>query len=239
LKRDLALIVKRRLPVLIFKELMATSRKSELLKIYKRLFQHFGPQHWWPAESPFEVIVGAILTQNTAWSNVEKAIINLKKQNLLSCGAILKIPDKDLASLIKPSGYYNQKAKRLKDFCTFFLKEYSGDIEKMFSEEIGVLREKLLSVKGIGPETADSILLYAGNMPVFVVDTYTYRILSRHGLIPDEISYEEIQSLFMDFLDSDAELFKEFHALLVMTGKHFCKKKPKCSGCPLEDYDSN
>ncbi len=215
---------------------MTHSRKNELLEIYRLLYQYFGPQHWWPAETPFEVMIGAILTQNTAWDNVTKAIENLKNANTLDCEAILDIPVEDLAVLVRPSGYYNQKARRLKSFCFFLKENYACNLEAMFSEEMYSLRRKLLSVKGIGPETADSILLYAGNLPIFVVDTYTYRILSRHGLIPEEAGYDEIQALFMDSLDHDVELFKEYHALLVMTGKNYCKKKPKCEGCPLVGF---
>lgn len=215
---------------------MTVSAASRLIEIYQRLYRHFGPQNWWPADSPFEVIIGAILTQNTAWENVKKAIENLKEANVVSCEAILNIPVEKLALLVRPSGYFNQKAKRLKNFCYFLSENYSCDLKAMFSEDMHVLRKKLLSVKGIGPETADSILLYAGDLPIFVVDTYTYRILSRHNIIPDETSYEEIQALFMDSLDNDIDLFKEYHALLVMTGKNYCKKKPSCEGCPLVGF---
>ncbi len=212
---------------------MTDSAKTELLEMYHRLFEHFGPQHWWPADGPFEVIVGAILTQNTAWNNVTKAIRNLKKAGVLSCHAILDVPLEKLAELVRPSGYFNQKAKRLKNFCSFLAENYGCDLKSMFAEETGVLRDKLLSVKGIGPETADSILLYAGNLPVFVVDTYTYRVCSRHGLVAEETSYDEMQALFMNSLDPDVKLFKEYHALLVMTGKNYCRKKPRCQECPL------
>ncbi len=215
---------------------MTHSRKNALLEIYRLLYQYFGPQHWWPAETPFEVIIGAILTQNTAWDNVTKAIENLKKANVLSCEAIFDIPVEKLAQLVRPSGYFNQKARRLKNFCYFLSENYGCDLKTMFTEDMYVLRKKLLSVKGIGPETADSILLYAGDLPIFVVDTYTYRILSRHNIIPEETSYEEIQALFMDSLDNDIDLFKEYHALIVMTGKNYCKKKPKCEGCPLVGF---
>ena len=215
---------------------MTDCTKNELLKIYNRLFEHFGPQNWWPGDSPFEVIVGAILTQNTAWDNVTKAIKNLKKAEALSCQVILELSQEELAKLVRPSGYFNQKAKRLKNFCFFLQKNYGGNLDEMFLEDMELLRDKLLSVKGIGPETADSILLYAGNLPIFVVDTYTYRIFSRHGLIPEETSYEEIQNFFMSSLDHDVELFKEYHALLVITGKNYCKKKPRCPECPLNGY---
>ena len=209
--------------------------KRQLYLLYQRLYSYFGPQHWWPADSPFEVMVGAILTQNTNWANVEKAINNLKKNKLLTLEALYKLPDKRLASLIRPSGYYNIKAKRLKEFLAFLFKAYQGSLKKISKVDTLTLRSLLLSVKGVGPETADSILLYALNKPVFVVDAYTKRILSRHSLLKEDSSYAEAQNLFMQNLKNDVKLFNEYHALLVKLGKEFClKAKPKCEICPLK-----
>ncbi|MFB3924649.1 MAG: endonuclease III domain-containing protein [Syntrophales bacterium] len=207
----------------------------KLLEIYNLLHAHFGDQGWWPADSPFEVIVGAILTQNTSWANVEKAIWNLKSAGLLTPGALRRIEVRRLAELIRPSGYYNIKTVRLKNFLNFLEEEYCSDLERMFAEDGHILRRKLLAVKGIGPETADSILLYAGNKPVFVVDVYTRRILERHRVIREGLGYEEIQSLFMDNLPASAELFNQYHALIVNAGKSFCRKRPRCGSCPLGD----
>jgi len=210
--------------------------KKVLREIYERLYEFFGPQGWWPAETPLEVCVGAILTQNANWKNVEKAISNLKKENLLSVSALYEVPLSKLSELIKPSGYYNIKAKRLKNFINFLVEHYEGDLARLEAEDPKVLRTKLLEIKGLGPETVDSILLYALNKPVFVVDAYTYRILSRHGLCPEVVTYEELQSLFEENLEKEVELYKEFHALLVALGKNFCKKRePLCKSCPLSD----
>ena len=203
--------------------------------IYKKLYSHFGPQYWWPAQTSFEVIVGAILTQNTNWLNVEKAINNLKKYNLLAPDKLYKLSHRRLAVLIRPAGYYNIKAKRLKSFLKFFIRHYHGNTRNMSSVNTNSLRQQLLSLKGIGPETADSILLYALARPVFVVDAYTKRILLRHRLIPDDADYHETQNLFMRNLKSEVKLFNEYHALLVKLGKEFClKNKPKCAICPLK-----
>lgn len=204
--------------------------------IYKLLYREYGPQGWWPGESQLECIVGAILTQNTSWSNVQKAIENLKSYNLISIDKLKLIRTQELAELIRPSGYYNQKAIKIKNFLSFLSNEYEGKIDNMFEEKTQPLREKLLNIKGIGPETADCILLYGGNKPIFVVDAYTYRILSRHGIVPDQTSYREMQELFMDSLPEDTEMFNEYHALLVKVGKEHCKKSnPICTGCPLEN----
>ncbi len=205
-----------------------------LLDIYDRLYAEFGPRYWWPAETPFEVMVGAILTQNTAWRNVEAAIENLKKNNLLSPEALFKASPGKIAGLILPSGYYNLKAKRLKKFLDYLFEKYDGQPEKMLRKRTSKLREELLSVNGIGPETADSILLYALNRPVFVVDAYTKRIFSRHGLIDANDSYEQIQSLFSENLPKRAKLYNEYHALIVCLGKLLCKKNPDCPHCPLK-----
>jgi endonuclease-3 related protein len=202
--------------------------------IYKKLYSAFGAQHWWPAESSFEVMVGAILTQNTSWLNVEKALGNLKKHNLLKLDKLLALPEKRLAFLLMPAGYYNIKAKRLKNFLRFLSGHYRGNIDNMALKSAALLRRQLLLVNGIGPETADSILLYALDKPVFVVDAYTKRILSRHGLIKEEATYEQVQGLFMKRLKRKAKLFNEYHALLVRLGKEFClKNNPKCLACPL------
>jgi len=208
--------------------------KTLLMKIYWKLFKAYGPRHWWPGETSFEVMVGAILTQNTSWGNVEKAIQRLKGEGVLNPEGIHYLKKSQLASLIKSSGYYRIKANRLKAFVDFLFDKYGGDIEKMREEPLGKLREKLLGVKGIGPETADSILLYGLRKSIFVVDAYTKRILSRHGLISEKASYEEVQNLFMDHLPNDEKLFNEYHALFVHLGKTVCKKMPKCDICPLQ-----
>ncbi len=208
---------------------------KNLLKIYQKLYQTFGPQHWWPGETPFEIAIGAILTQNTNWGNVEKAIDNLKKQNALSARVIHKMPVRLLSELIRPTGYFNIKAKRLKSFIDFLMNDYHGSMKKMKNEYLYLLREKLLSINGIGPETADSIILYALEKPVFVIDTYTKRVLSRHGIMNHEKSYDEFQELFYSALEKDVKLFNEYHALFVRIGKTFCKKKkPLCELCPLK-----
>jgi endonuclease-3 related protein len=201
--------------------------------VYKRLYQAFGARRWWPAETQFEVIIGAILTQNTNWKNVEKAIEKLKDKDLLNPARLYKIRNEELAELIRSSGYYNIKTKRIKNFIAFLQEEYRADLDRMFQEEMMVLRDKLLTIKGIGPETADSILLYAGEKPTFVVDAYTKRIFSRHGWISDNDNYEEIRNFFMENLNHDVQLFNEYHALLVYLGKEFCKKEPRCQECPL------
>jgi len=203
------------------------------LKIFKYLYKFYGPQDWWPAKTKLEVIIGAILTQNTAWSNVEKAIKNLKKYNLISADKLYKIKVDKLAQLIKPSGYYNIKAVRVKNFINFLFGQYQGSLHKMFREKDGVLRDRLLSVKGLGPETVDSILLYAADKPIFVVDAYTKRIFSRHHLVNRNDSYQDIQNKFMRCLKHDPYLFGEYHALIVELGKNACRKKPYCDRCPL------
>ncbi len=210
---------------------------KDLKEISEMLLGRFGPQRWWPGDSPFEVAVGAVLTQNTNWGNVEKAINNLKKAGKLSATAIHKMQTDQLAGLIRPSGYFNVKAKRLKSLIKWFIERFDGDTEKMFSQRLEDLREELLSVKGIGPETADSILLYAGGMPSFVVDAYTYRILLRHQLILEESTYDEIKSFFEDNLPQDVDRYNEYHALLVQVGKNYCKpREPACEKCPLYEF---
>ncbi len=209
------------------------SISKDLKVIYELLYKAFGPRNWWPADSPFEVAIGAILTQNTNWKNVEKAIANLKKANILSPEELHKIDIKNLAEHIKPAGYFNIKAKRIKNFMNWLFENYDGSLDQMFSEGLSSLRENLLSVNGIGAETADSILLYAGEMPTFVIDSYTCRILSRHEMLPDEGSYDDVKSLFEDNLPEDTQLYNDFHAQLVHLGNQFCKPKRKCEECPL------
>ena len=214
-------------------------KRDILLKIYQSIYNYFGPLNWWPGASPFEVMLGAILTQNTAWKNVEKAINNLKKENLLEPQKLYRIKQEELAQLIKPSGYYNIKARRLKNFINLFINDFKGSTEKMFSGDSGELRKKLLNVNGIGPETADSILLYAGEKPFFVVDAYTRRIFSRHKLISEDSTYYQIQEFFIKNLDRDVKLFNEFHAQIVMLGKTVCtSKNPDCTKCPISFLNS-
>jgi len=207
--------------------------KILLLNIYRKLYKAYGPRHWWPGETPFEVMVGAILTQNTSWRNVEKAIDRLKARKLLNVKGIRQLKRTELASLIKSSGYYRIKADRLKAFVDFIFEGYDGRIEKMGREKMEVLRPKLLKVKGVGPETADSILLYGLEKPIFVVDAYTKRILARHDIVSEKVRYDEVQKLFMDYLPRDGKLFNEYHALFVQLGKTLCKKIPKCDRCPI------
>lgn len=211
-----------------------TRRDDILHTAYDALFAAFGPQHWWPGDTPFEVVVGAILTQNTAWSNVERAIANLKRERVLSPRALRDIHPRRLARLIRPSGYFNIKAKRLKDFMRWLFAAHGGSLTRMFRRDLHTLRQQLLAVNGIGPETADSILLYAGQKPIFVVDAYTKRILSRHGLVAADASYDDVQRLFHAALPADVQLYNEFHALLVRLGKDYCQKRqPRCVECPL------
>jgi len=204
-----------------------------LLKIYQRLHESFGSQHWWPAKTPFEVIIGAILTQQTSWNNVEKAINNLKKEKLLDSKKLHEIKNEKLEKLIQSSGYYRQKTKKLKNFMNLLWENYDGILEKLFEQPIPKLRENLLSVNGIGKETADSIILYAANKPVFVIDAYTVRLMNRLG-ITQEKDYDKLQKLFQKNLPQDVQLFNEFHALIVKLGKDYCKKKPRCNKCPLK-----
>ncbi len=209
---------------------MTTDRLHHL---YRLMLERFGPQHWWPGETRIEIMVGAVLTQNTNWSNVEKAISNLKAAGVLGLDELERIAPPALAELIRPSGYYNIKAGRLKNLIHHIVREHH-DLDTFFSLETGELRQELLSCKGIGPETADSILLYAAARPVFVVDAYTHRLLLRHRLIWEEDGYYEMQELFESNLEADEKLFNEYHALIVRLGKEFCRKKnPRCDECPL------
>ena len=207
---------------------------ATLSEIYQRLFTAFGPQHWWPGNSPLEVALGAVLVQNTNWQNVAKAIENLRRADLLQTHALLAVPTEELEELIRPAGYFRIKARRLRSLLEFIVGRYDGSLEGMFSTDLCTLREELLAVHGIGPETADSILLYAGQLPVFVVDTYTHRVFARHGWIGFDADYHAIQDHFQSGLPEDVQLYNEYHALLVRLGKHYCRKKnPKCEQCPL------
>jgi endonuclease-3 related protein len=216
---------------------MPPARVGKLLQeLYDKLWQAFGPQGWWPGETPFEVAVGAILTQNTNWGNVARAIAALKDRDLLEPQALHDLPEAELAQLIRPAGYYNLKARRLKNFLDLLQGRYQGAMEVMAGDDLEDLRRRLLEVKGIGPETADSILLYALNKPTFVVDTYTFRVLSRHRLLPEACAYEELRRLFMDHLAADLGLYQEYHALLVRVGKEFCRPQPRCESCLLKGW---
>ncbi|MBA7506889.1 Endonuclease III [subsurface metagenome] len=206
-----------------------------LQNIYHQLINYYGPQHWWPAQEPFEVIVGAILTQAAAWGNVEKAITNLKAAKALSPKALRHLSLSEVATLIHPCGYYNAKALKLKSLAHWLGEYYNDNLNKLFATNTQRLRQELLSIHGIGQETADSIILYAANKPIFVIDAYTRRIINRIGLAPDSKSYTAYQALFMDNLPTDAELFNEYHALLVCLGKNVCRNRPLCQQCCLNN----
>ncbi len=202
--------------------------------MYERLYRALGPQGWWPGRTPLEISVGAILTQNTNWSNVARAIRALREARCLSFAALKAVPERRLARLIRPAGYFNIKARRLKHFIRYLDRNYGGSWRRMRRGPAQALRQELLAVNGIGPETADSILLYALKKPVFVVDAYTKRVLGRHGLLAEDIDYDHLQAIFMDHLPMREPLFNEFHALIVRLGKDYCKKtKPRCDVCPL------
>lgn len=238
---------------------------TTIRNFYLAMLQRWGPQNWWPAQSRFEVIAGAFLTQNTAWGNVEKALANLRRARALNLKAIRDIPSAELEQLVRPSGYFRQKAQRLKNFVAFLDQNYSGSLDRMFAQPTEKLRAELLSLNGVGPETADSILLYAGNHPVFVVDAYTRRILERHRMITKKTGYEEIRAMIEKAISSSepeslkvllsgteprhpvsrmsaaqrthlAQHYNEFHALIVRTGNEFCRSVPRCAGCPLERF---
>src|SRR6266436_4028192 len=205
-----------------------------LMRYFAAMSQALGPMQWWPAKTPFEVIVGAILTQNTSWTNVERAIANLRSAQMLTPSTITSARLSKLALLVRPSGYFRQKAEKLKAFVRFLQREYGSSLKRMFDTPTEVLREKLLSVHGIGPETADSILLYAGEHAVFVVDAYTHRIFGRHGITNGKLEYENVRALVEAALPRDSQLFNEFHALVGNTAKNWCRKKePRCAECPL------
>ncbi|MFA5865926.1 MAG: endonuclease III domain-containing protein [Phycisphaerae bacterium] len=217
---------------------MNTAKK--LMAHYETMLKSFSHQHWWPGDTPLEIMIGAVLTQNTNWKNVELAINNLKRENLLDIEKLVKIPPTDLAQLIKPAGYFTVKTKRLQNLIRFVWQNYKGDLGRFFDQSIGSLREELLSVSGVGPETADDIILYAAQKPTFVVDAYTYRIALRHHFIAQEDDYQTIKDFFESNLPADVHLYNEYHALLVAAGKNFCKRKiPLCDQCPLNIYDHN
>lgn len=209
--------------------------RQKLLTIYHQLMAHYGEQHWWPARGPFEVIIGAILTQSAAWGNVEKAITNLKTAKALSPEALRQLPTPELGKLIRPCGYYNAKALKLKSLVYWLGQHYDDDLNKLFATNIAHLRQQLLSINGIGEETADSIILYAANKPIFVIDAYTRRIINHIGLAPNSNNYAAYQTLFMDNLPADSQLFNEYHALLVCLAKSVCRRHPLCQQCCLNN----
>ncbi len=204
-------------------------------ELFRKMLEAFGPQDWWPGETPFEVALGAILTQNTNWNNVARVIQGLKEAGLLEPRALKELPEGELARRLKPAGYFNVKARRIRSFLDF-LGEFQDSMELLAQGQLETLRPALLGVKGIGPETADSILLYALNQPTFVVDAYTFRVLSRHGLVSGPCSYEELRQLFMDCLPPQVPRYQEYHALLVRLGKEFCRPQPRCPVCPLQGW---
>ena len=212
------------------------STATFLFNMYRRLLEKFGPRNWWPADTPFEVCVGAILTQNTAWRNVVKAIDNLKGAAILDPISIHALEHRELARLIHPAGYYNVKAKRLRNFVDHLMEVHNGDISSLLNGTAEVLRRELLAINGIGKETADSMILYAADKPVFVVDAYTKRVLERHGIIEEGLDYDRVQALFHRNLPRTAELYNDFHAQFVAVGHNYCKKKPWCEQCPLAGF---
>ena len=218
------------------KEASRKLKATQLAGVYAALRKAHGHQKWWPGDTAFEVMVGAILTQNTAWTNVEKAILNLKKAGKLSFEALRQVPARKLSQMIRPAGYFNVKADRLKCFMDFLHRECRGDLSKLKKNTMPALREKLLAVKGVGPETADSMLLYALGKASFVIDAYTKRIFSRHGLAKDHETYERWREIFMRSLPEDRDLYNDFHAQIVRTGKDHCRKVPRCDTCPLRRF---
>lgn len=217
---------------------MPVESRISLMQIFDLLYAACGPLHWWPAETPFEVCVGAILTQNTTWTNVEKASVTLKRAGILSPEAFRSIDPDELALLIRPAGYFNLKSRRLIEFVSWLYQHHDGSLETMFAGEWEPLRAELLQVRGIGPETADTILLYAGGKPSFVVDTYTRRLFHRLGYLSEDAGYDETRSMFMEALPNDVSLFNEYHAQIVEQCKQHCRKKPLCSRCPLNNLCS-
>jgi endonuclease-3 related protein len=213
-----------------------TDTAGKLRRIYGRLRRHFGHAGWWPGETPFEVCVGAILTQNTSWTNVEKALGVVRTRGRLSYEGLRSLPPSRIAPLIRSSGYFNVKARRLKAFLVFLGSEYEGRVEAMSREDPGTLRQKLLEVDGIGRETADSIVLYAAGLPLFVVDAYTRRVFARLGFLRGDESYDEVQGFFMAHLEPSVPLFNDFHAQIVRLGKDVCRpRRPRCGECPLDN----
>ena len=206
----------------------------DLITIYQQLLDRYGNRNWWPAESPFEMAIGAILTQNTNWNNVETAIANLRAADALSCAAINGLSPAELEELIRPSGFFRQKAQRLQLFSGYLRDHYQGSLESMLQQPLAEVRRELLAQKGIGPETADSILLYAGDHPSFVIDAYTLRLFSRIGLFNSQQTYDTARQYFMDQLPAQTQFYNEYHALIVIQCKENCRKRPLCPGCPLE-----
>lgn len=204
----------------------------QLYSVYRRLLHQHGAQNWWPGDTPFEIMVGAVLTQNTAWSNVEMAILNLRQAGALEPEVINRMPGRRLATLLKPSGYFNIKARRLQNFCRWYLDQGAWDALREWPTPD--LRQGLLSVNGVGPETADDILLYAFERPVFVIDAYTRRLFGRLALLDVERSYDDARGFFEAALDSDVALFNEYHALIVVHGKDICRPRPRCGDCRLQ-----
>ena len=219
--------------------LKAGGRKPELRRAYRLMRARFGHQHWWPGETPFEVCVGAVLTQNTAWTNVERAIANLKAARLLEPEKLFALPEAKLAKLIRPAGYFNVKARRLRSFLRVLVEMFGGDLDRLFAGDTAVVRERLLAIHGIGPETADSLLLYAGGHHSFVIDAYTKRIFQRHGWSRPDAGYDDLKTLCESALNQRPragrlDYWQDYHAQLVMTGKHFCRTRaPRCEQCPL------
>jgi endonuclease III related protein len=217
------------------------NRHPPLREVYRALHAAFGSQHWWPARSRFEMMTGAILTQNTAWTNVEKAIANLRRARMFAPRAMAEAEERALAEKIRPAGYFNVKAKRLQHFARWLMSEHGGNIDRMFDGDIAVVRHRLLAVHGIGKETADSMLLYAGRKPVFVVDAYTRRFMVRHGWLDERASYDEVAAVFTERLADEPEadraaLYNEYHALIVELAKRHCRTKPDCEACPLKRW---
>lgn len=215
-----------------------TSTADTLMQMYQAMHEHFGHQQWWPGDGALEICLGAILTQNTNWKNVEKALENLRQTDCIDITSLLTMPVDELAELIRPAGYYNIKAKRIRNFLGHIHSQFGDDIESFLQQSISTLREELLGITGIGRETADSIILYAAGKPTFVVDAYTVRIFVRHGLLLPEDDYETIKDFFESYLPQDADLFNDYHAQIVAVGKNFCKKsKTLCEKCPLNRFD--
>ncbi|MFN7181594.1 MAG: endonuclease III domain-containing protein [Planctomycetota bacterium] len=221
---------------MVLKEIYC-GRKELIYEFYLTLYKKFGTQKWWPAQSRFEIIIGAILTQNTSWNNAKKAIENLKRNRLLKPEKMFSLDIEKLKQFIQPAGFFNQKATTIKNFVMFLFSTYKGNIPSMLNEDMYILREKLLQIKGIGKETADSIILYACEKPVFVVDKYTRRIFFRHKIINDEnVKYEQLQEIIQASIPTSVKIYNEYHALLVRTGKNWCKKIARCDTCPLNKY---
>ena len=215
---------------------VTTVKAPPLRAVYRALFLHFGPQHWWPGRTRFEVMVGAILTQNTAWTNVEKAIANLRAARALTPAHLHALPRAELARLIRPAGYFNLKAGRLHAFTGWLMESHGGSLDRLFRLDTPALRAELLAVKGIGPETADSMVLYAAHRPQFVIDAYTRRLLERHGWAHPKATYDELAALFHSLVPRDRAVYNEYHALLVALGKNYCRPTPRCGACPLRRW---